>query len=110
MLTKRQPKVLRTFSDKLQEVEHSEIIENIVKTTSTNNDELVKRVTRITEEHLSNLVPVIADLMSFVSNRVKRHALRMRSGASIYFIRIREVEGKEGGMFRSICSTRWTAL
>ncbi|XP_025161032.1 uncharacterized protein LOC105188487 isoform X2 [Harpegnathos saltator] len=70
MLTRRQPKALGKFSGKLQNVEHSETIEDIVKTTSTNNDdELIRRVTMITEEHLSNLVPVIADLMSFVSNK-----------------------------------------
>ncbi|XP_032690962.1 uncharacterized protein LOC116853819 isoform X2 [Odontomachus brunneus] len=69
-LTRRVPKTSRQFSDKLQDLEQSETLENIVKTTSTNNDdELLKRVTMITEEHLSNLVPVIADFISFVSNK-----------------------------------------
>lgn len=71
-LTRRLPQTSRQFSDKLQDLEQSETLENIVKTTSTNNDdELLKRVTMITEEHLSNLVPVIADFISFVSNKVK---------------------------------------
>ncbi|XP_014482499.1 PREDICTED: uncharacterized protein LOC106748475 [Dinoponera quadriceps] len=83
MLTRRQPKALRKFPDKLQCTEHSETIEHIVKTTSTNNDdELVKRVTMITEEHLSNLVPVIADFMSFVSNKQSGSEARPVSAAS----------------------------
>lgn len=88
MLTIRQPKTLRRFPDKLQDTEHFETIENIVKTTRTNNDdELVKKVTMITEEHLSNLVPVIADLMSFVSNKVKRNETEYRAlrYKSLYF-------------------------
>jgi len=68
MLTRRIPKVSKKFSGKIQDSKSSETIENIVKNTSTNNDDdLVKRVTMITEEHLSNLVPIIADLMSLVS-------------------------------------------
>lgn len=78
MLTRRQSKPSRIFvenrPDKLRDTERSETIENIVKTTSTNNDdELVKRVTMITEERLSDLVPVIADLISLVSNKVQRN-------------------------------------
>lgn len=71
MLTRRVTKASRKFSDNLQDSKQSESIENIVKNTTTNNDdELVKKVTMITEEHLSSLVPIIADLMSFVSNKV----------------------------------------
>ncbi|KMQ94383.1 hypothetical protein RF55_5470 [Lasius niger] len=70
MLTRRVTKASRKFSDNLQDSKQSESIENIVKNTTTNNDdELVKKVTMITEEHLSSLVPIIADLMSFVSNK-----------------------------------------
>lgn len=70
MLTRRIPKASRKISDNLQDSKQSESLENIVKNTTTNNDdELVKKVTMITEEHLSSLVPIIADLMSFVSNK-----------------------------------------
>lgn len=70
MLTRRICKAPRKCSDKLQKQQQSETIENIVKNTSTNNDdEFMKRETMITED-LSNLVPVIADFMSFVSNKV----------------------------------------
>ncbi|XP_012229223.1 uncharacterized protein [Linepithema humile] len=69
MLTRRIPKATRKCSGK-QDQRQIETIENIVRNTSTNNDdELAKRATTITEEHLSNLVPVIADLMSFVSTK-----------------------------------------
>jgi len=69
MLTRRICKAPKKYSGKLQNGKQ-ETIENIVKNTTTNNnDELIKRETLITEE-LSNLVPVIADLMSFVSNKV----------------------------------------
>lgn len=72
MLTRRIPKPARKCSGKLQDRRQADTIENIVRNTSTNNDdELAKRATTITEEHLSNLVPVIADLMSFVSTKVK---------------------------------------
>lgn len=71
MLTRRIPKASGKISDNLQDSKQSESIENIVKNTTTNNDdELVKKVTMITEEHLSSLVPIIADLMSYVSNKV----------------------------------------
>lgn len=71
MLTRRIPKASSKISDNLQGSKQSESIENIVKNTTTNNDdELVKKVTMITEEHLSSLVPIIADLMSYVSNKV----------------------------------------
>lgn len=71
MLTKRISKTSRKVSDNLQDSKQSESIENIVKNTTTNNDdELMRKVTMITEEHLSSLVPIIADLMSFVSNKV----------------------------------------
>lgn len=71
MLTRRIPKASSKISDNLQDSKQSESIENIVKNTTTNNDdELVKKVTMITEEHLSSLVPIIADLMSYVSNKV----------------------------------------
>ncbi|XP_029676404.1 uncharacterized protein LOC115243487 isoform X1 [Formica exsecta] len=70
MLTRRIPKASGKTSDNLQDSKQSESIENIVKNTTTNNDdELVKKVTMITEEHLSSLVPIIADLMSYVSNK-----------------------------------------
>ncbi|KAL6448347.1 hypothetical protein ACFW04_000351 [Cataglyphis niger] len=70
MLTRRIPKASSKISDNLQDSKQSESIENIVKNTTTNNDdELVKKVTMITEEHLSSLVPIIADLMSYVSNK-----------------------------------------
>lgn len=73
MLTRRICKAPKKCSDKLQKQQQSETIENIVKNTSTNNDdEFMKRETMITEEHLSNLVPVIADFMSFVSNQVNK--------------------------------------
>ncbi|XP_011338604.1 uncharacterized protein LOC105280088 isoform X2 [Ooceraea biroi] len=69
MLTRRIPKTSRKSSDKLQHAKSSETIEDIVKNTCTNNDDnSMKNVTTITEEHLSNLIPIIADLMSFVSN------------------------------------------
>ncbi|KAH0956325.1 hypothetical protein HN011_008141 [Eciton burchellii] len=75
MLTRRISKVSKKFSGKLQDSKSSETIENIVKNTSTNNDDdLVKRVTMITEEHLSNLVPIIADLMSLVSKQNESEA------------------------------------
>lgn len=71
MLTRRISKISKKVSDNLQDSKQSESIENIVKNTTTNNDdELMKKVTMITEEHLSSLVPIIADLMSFVSNKV----------------------------------------
>lgn len=71
MLTRRIPKASGKISDNVQDSKQSESIENIVKNTTTNNDdELVKKVTMITEEHLSSLVPIIADLMSYVSNKV----------------------------------------
>lgn len=71
MLTRRIPKTSRKVSDNLQDSKQSESLENIVKNTTTNNDdELMRKVTMITEEHLSSLVPIIADLMSFVSNKV----------------------------------------
>lgn len=76
MLTRRISKASRKFSGTLQDTKSSETIEDIVKNTSTNNDEdLMKTnathlVTTNTEERLSNLVPVIADLMSFVSSKV----------------------------------------
>lgn len=70
MLTRRIPKTSRKVSDNLQDSKQSESLENIVKNTTTNNDdELMRKVTMITEEHLSSLVPIIADLMSFVSNK-----------------------------------------
>lgn len=70
MLTRRVTKASRKCSDNLQDSKQSESIENIVKNTTTNkDDELVKKMTTITEEHLSSLVPIIADLMSFVSNK-----------------------------------------
>jgi len=68
MLTRRICKAPKKYSGKSQN-RKQETIENIVKNTITNNDEFIKRETMITEE-LSNLVPVIADLMSFVSNKV----------------------------------------
>ncbi|XP_071630043.1 uncharacterized protein [Temnothorax longispinosus] len=67
MLTRRICKVPRKGSGKLQNRKQLETIENIVKNTSTNNDD--ERETAITEDHLSNLVPVIADFMSFISNK-----------------------------------------
>lgn len=68
MLTRRICKTPRKCSGKLQNQKQLETIENIVKNTSTNNDdESAKRETPITEEHLFHLVPVIADFMSFVS-------------------------------------------
>lgn len=71
MLTRRISKTSKEVSDNLQDSKQSENIENIVKNTTTNNDdELMRKVTMITEEHLSSLVPIIADLMSFVSNKV----------------------------------------
>lgn len=70
MLTRRICKMPRKCSGKLQNQKQLESIENIVKSTFTNNDdESMKRETT-TEEHLSNLVPVIADFISFVSNKV----------------------------------------
>lgn len=80
MLTRRICKAPKKCSGKLQNQKQLESIENIVKNTSTNNDdESMKRET-ITEEHLSNLVPVIADFMSFVSNKVNcSNALRKLS-------------------------------
>ncbi|KAL0109438.1 hypothetical protein PUN28_014483 [Cardiocondyla obscurior] len=80
MLTRRISKVPKKWSDKNQK--QSESIENIVKNTFTNNDdESVKRETAITEEHLSNLVPIIADFMSFISN--KKHHLPKSMNAKI---------------------------
>lgn len=71
MLTRRISKAPRKYSSKSQNQKQLETIENIVKNTSTNNDdESMKREPMITKEHLSNLVPVIADFMSFVSNKV----------------------------------------
>ncbi|KYN19944.1 PREDICTED: uncharacterized protein LOC108761088 isoform X1 [Trachymyrmex cornetzi] len=70
MLTRRICKTPRKYSSKSRNQKQSETIENIVKNTSTNNDdESMKKEPMITEEHLSNLVPVIADFMSFVSNK-----------------------------------------
>ncbi|KYN40310.1 hypothetical protein ALC56_05255 [Trachymyrmex septentrionalis] len=70
MLTRRICKAPRKYSSKSQNQKQLETIENIVKSTSTNNDdESMKREPMITKEHLSNLVPVIADFMSFVSNK-----------------------------------------
>ncbi|KYQ54499.1 hypothetical protein ALC60_06646 [Trachymyrmex zeteki] len=70
MLTRRIYKTPRKYSSKSQNKKQLETIENIVKNTSTNNDdESMKREPMITEEHLSNLVPVIADFMSFISNK-----------------------------------------
>ncbi|KAL6264706.1 hypothetical protein P5V15_004805 [Pogonomyrmex californicus] len=75
MLTRRICKESRKCSNKLQNQQQSETLENIVKNTSTNNDdELTKRMTTITEEHLSDLVPVIADFMSYVSNKNESEA------------------------------------
>lgn len=80
MLTRRIPKVARKCFGKLQDQRQTETIENIVRNTSTNNDdELTQRATTITEEHLSNLVPVIADLMSFVSTKVNYKQFYSRS-------------------------------
>lgn len=71
MLTRRIFRPLKIASSKLQEPKQSETIEDIVKNTCTNNDdELTSRVATITEEHLSSLVPIIADLMSLVSSKV----------------------------------------
>lgn len=70
-LTRRRPKASRRLSG--QDLEQSETIENIVKNTSTNNNgELImnRLPETITEENLSNLVPIIAELMSFASNKV----------------------------------------
>lgn len=73
MLTRRISKASRKSSGKSQDARSTETIEDIVKNTSTNNDgdddPGKGPVTTITEEHLSNLVPVIADLMSFVSSK-----------------------------------------
>ncbi|KYN07295.1 hypothetical protein ALC62_01497 [Cyphomyrmex costatus] len=70
MLTRRICKVPKKCSSKSQNQKQLETIENIVKNTSTNNDdESMKKELMSTEEHLSNLVPVIADFMSFVSNK-----------------------------------------
>lgn len=68
MLTRRICKAPRKCSGKLKNQKQLETIENIVKNTSTNNDdESTKKETAITEENLFNLVPIIADFMSFVS-------------------------------------------
>lgn len=75
MLTRRLPKTSRQSFDELQDLKQSETIENIVKTTSTNNDELVKRMTVVTEDHLSDLVSIIANLMTFVFNKVKQDCM-----------------------------------
>ena len=40
---------------------------NIIVENVTNDDDLIKKVTTITKEHLSTLVPVISDLMTHVS-------------------------------------------
>ncbi|XP_072744288.1 uncharacterized protein [Anoplolepis gracilipes] len=69
MLTRRIPKASRKILDNLQDSKQSESIENIVKNTATNNDDELMKKVMITEEHLSSLVPIIADLMSFVSNK-----------------------------------------
>lgn len=42
----------------------------IKKQRSTNDDDLINKVTTITNENLSILVPVISDLMALVSKKV----------------------------------------
>ncbi|XP_012063912.1 PREDICTED: uncharacterized protein LOC105627234 [Atta cephalotes] len=80
MLTRRISKAPRKYSSKSQNQKQLETIENIVKNTSTNNDdESMKREPMITKEHLSNLVPVIADFMSFVSNKQNESEARPAS-------------------------------
>lgn len=70
MLTRRICKAPRKCSGKLQDQKQLETIENIIKSTSTNNDDESMNRETTTEEHLSNLVPVIADFISFVSSKV----------------------------------------
>ncbi|XP_039302177.1 uncharacterized protein LOC105206371 isoform X2 [Solenopsis invicta] len=85
MLTRRISKAPRKCSGKSQNQKQSETIENIVKNTSTNNDnEFMKRETMITDEHLSNLVPVIADFMSFVSNKQNESETRLAYSKTTY--------------------------
>ncbi|XP_011877301.1 PREDICTED: uncharacterized protein LOC105567226 [Vollenhovia emeryi] len=62
-------RIARKRSGRLRDEKQLETIENIVKNTSTNNDDESVKREAVTEEHLSNLVPVIADFMSLVSNK-----------------------------------------
>ncbi|XP_012527400.1 uncharacterized protein LOC105831662 isoform X2 [Monomorium pharaonis] len=79
MLTRRIYKTPKKCSGKSQNQKQSEAIENIVKNTVTNNDEFMKRETTITDEHLSNLVPIIADFMSYISNKKYQSSERINA-------------------------------
>ncbi|XP_051163794.1 uncharacterized protein LOC127283146 isoform X2 [Leptopilina boulardi] len=61
--------IIPTDSDACSSVENSD--RNSRVKTRTNEDELNRKITEITDDHLSNLVPVIADLMSLIKNNPK---------------------------------------
>ncbi|XP_046741128.1 uncharacterized protein LOC124408316 isoform X1 [Diprion similis] len=65
----------RTTSKELQKVRSSK--------TLMDDQELTKRVTMITDEHLSSLVPVIADLMSVITSKQNDFEIRPVSSASM---------------------------
>lgn len=56
---------MKKYSGNFQNFQNSLKCDNI-----PNEDELNRKISEITEEHLSNIVPVIADLMSLIKSNV----------------------------------------
>lgn len=58
-------------SGEMYQSKHTENDEMYPKVKNVaNNDDLIKKLTAITKEHLATLAPVISDLITFVSKKV----------------------------------------
>ncbi|XP_012256000.2 uncharacterized protein LOC105686030 [Athalia rosae] len=84
---KSETKVNRHFLMRQQIPSHKMVIKESRKQKFAkrviDDQELTKKVTMITEEHLSTLVPVIADLMSVVTSKKNDFEIRPVSSASM---------------------------
>ncbi|XP_043481030.1 uncharacterized protein LOC122510443 [Leptopilina heterotoma] len=86
--------IIPTDSDACSSVDNSDENSQVKKVTSnfqnfhkihqaTNEEELHRKISELTEDHLSNLVPVIADLMSIIKNNPKDKGNKSSSSVPI---------------------------